>query len=355
MDTQLGRYGVKIGREVLAHLMRLTEGHPNLVQRICGLVVDELNRYRRAVVTVTDVERPSAKIVDDGSQFTNSQLNSWVVSPDERKAVNEIIGHVTTEGGWVPLDCLTPAVRANRVFPLVKKEVLTRNQISGDVRIRGLLLERYLRSVQGITPDEAAPGKPNVAFVVDYENIVEVFPVGTNPGDIAQILRRYVEHLGNPKVCIIAANWVVNPQSVQIRSAFTAQKFVLMDSYRNEDRKSVPRRPGSDKNLADFVIYREIYNRLMEERDNANDAIDIYAIASGDGGFKDLIIDLVQKHRKKVRLLARREHSHLNPEYFLYEQTRRQVAEMPGEDPTSGFLIDDLTPLIGGRVPAAVQ
>lgn len=353
IETQLGRYGVKVGRGVLVHLMRLTEGHPNLVQRICGLVVDELNRYRRAVVTVTDVERPSGKMVEDGSQFTNSQLNSWVVSGEERKAVNEIIAQLEHEGGWVPLNRLATTVRTNHIFPLVKKEVLTRNPTSGEVRIRGLLLERYLRSIQGITPDEEAPGKPNVAFVVDYENIVKLFASTTNPGDIAHILRGYAERLGNVKVCIVAANWVTFPDRQLIQSAFRAHKFTTMDSYRNVDRQGLPRRPGSDANLADFVIYREVYNRLMEERDVANDTIEIYAIAAGDGGYKDLIMDLVEKHGKKVHLLACREHKHLNPEYLRYEDTRRQVAEMPGEDHAPSFVIDDLTPLVGDRAAAS--
>jgi hypothetical protein len=325
--------------------MRLTEGHPNLVQRICGLVVDELNKYRRPVVTVTDIDRPAVKIVEDGSQFTNSQLNSWVVSSDERKAVNEIIGLIAEEGAWLSLDRLPPDIRSSHIFPLIKKEVLTRDPTSGQIRIRGLLFERYLRSIHGITPDVEAPDKPNVAFVLDYENIVEVCPVGANPADIAQALRRYIEQLGNPKVCIIAANWAANPKSVQVKNAFTAHKFVIMDSYRNDDKTRI-RRKGGDKNLADHVIYREIYNRLMEERENANDTIDIYAVASGDGGFKDVIMDLVQKHRKKVHLLARIEHPHLSSEYFPYEKIRKQVAQMPGEDPIPSFIIDDLTPLI---------
>lgn len=353
VEGQFAIYGVKVGSNVLAHLIKLTEGHPNLVQRICGLVLDELNRFRRPVMTVTDVDRPAAKIVEDGSQFTNSQLNSWVVSPEERKALNEIINLSPSEGAWVQLDKVPPEIKSTYVFPLIKKDVLTRDPSSGHIRIRGLLFEKYLRSVRGITPDDEVPGKPNVAFVLDSENTLSVCPAGANPADVAQVLRSYVETLGNPRVCIIAANWITNPNRVQLKAAFVAHKFAIMDSYRNDD-KNRQRGKNTDKNLADFVIYREVYNRLMEERDNANDTIDIYVICAGDGGYKDLVIDLVQKHHKKVRLLARKEHRYLSPEYFPYEDIRKKVSQMPGEDPIPSFIMDDLTPLIAHLGPLPI-
>ncbi len=332
-------------------IMRLTAGHPNLVQQLCSLATDELNRFRRPVLTVTDIETAATRIVE-GPYVEHSWYNRMIVTPSEKKSVNEILAELPHEGGWVLFSNLSDETRVQNLLPLIKKQVLDSASKSGErrVRFKGLLLERYVESISGMTEEEPDPDKPNVALYVDIENIRPLFPPGTDPVIIAGILRDYAESLGNPVVLAIAANWRTMDQSTRVKNAFSVKGFRAMDSFRLEGRSEVDRERGADKNLADFVIVREAYNqRMLDDRESANDGINIYALASGDGGFLELIKDFVEKHRKKFRLLACRDNRHLARDYHEYEATRAQVARTPGRDPKPDFVIDDLTPLMEGR------
>lgn len=344
---QLTSLGIIIPGEVIGYVVDLTAGHPNLVQKLFQLVVEELNAYRRVVVTLSDVERAAAQVVVDRAQFTTSWYNPDIVTKDEELATKEIVGLLPAahelEGGWVQLDQLSDRTRKEHILPLMEKHVLHYEPERKRLRIKGLLLERFLRSVPEIVHIEQN-GRPNVAIFVDYENNEPLFPQDTSPGEIAGVMNAYVGQLGNPTVRVVAANWKQGETRVQ--NLFSSAGFSVMVPLRTLDRAGTQRVRGGDKDLADTVITRAFYDRMLEEREGTNDKIDIYVVAAGDGRYLEFIKDFVENKGKKCRLLALRGHSYLNDEYLKYERARADVAAMPGRDRNPDFLIDDLGPLM---------
>ena len=170
----------------------------------------------------------------------------------------------------------------------------------------------------------------NIALFVDYENIEPLFPVGTSPAVIAKVLRKYVEALGNPRALERRAD------RFPAKNAFRSAGFQLPDASLVSDRRI-------DKDKADRMIVRAMYDRMLEVRDGSNDAIDVYIVASGDGHYLDYLDEFITKFHKRCRLLASRSDQHLNGAYVDYERARAGVGVMRGQA-ESDFVIDDLTP-----------
>jgi len=343
VQQQFGANAVVLGSGTLPHLMRLTAGHPNIVQRLCGLAVEELNRYRRPVLTLTDIDRVADRIVDDGTQFTHSWCSERIVTSEEREALNEMVDLVSSEGAWLDLDRVPGPIRTKFLLPLTKKDTLDIDSDHRRLRIKGLILERWLRRVRHSQVVRRDPARSNVAFVVDWENMVGAFRAGTGPARIAKQLRQYVGCLGNIVSCIVVANWpLLREKALEIKTAFKAEGFTVLEPLRTQDQSPGPRSAKREKEVADAAIVNAVFNRLLEEYENDDRTVDIYAIASHDGGFTELVQNLVERCKKRVRLLADRNNPMLHKDLLDYEARRKMVAAMPNVDPEPSFVIDDL-------------
>lgn len=84
------------------------------------------------------------------------------------------------------------------------------------MRFKGLLLERYVKSLSGMTEEQPDPDKPNVALYVDIENILPLFPRETDPHVIARSLKEYAQSLGNPVVLAIAFRALLRPAQARM-------------------------------------------------------------------------------------------------------------------------------------------
>jgi hypothetical protein len=334
-----GRVGVKFAADFVDSIVELTAGHPNLTQKLCKYVTAILNRHKRIVAVTSDLEYGARAIVDDGSQFKTSWYNrTEIVTDDENDATKEIIDHsYGRPGAWVPIADLSAATKQS-IITLIQKQILIYEREKQRVRIKGLLLDRFLRDMKSVDPGSDTDGL-NIGLFVDYENIAPLFPARTQPTEIASVLRRYAESLGNPRTLVAAANWPRLAGSVPIKTAFRTAGFFLAEPTITDERLRA--------NAADRVIVKEIYNRMLEEREGANDAIDVYVIASGDKEFLEYVTSMVERFEKPCRLLAARNQTHLSGVYVDYEEKRKKVAEMRfGHNSASDFVIDDLEPWI---------
>jgi hypothetical protein len=168
---------------------------------------------------------------------------------------------------------------------------------------------------------------------------------------------RHAADLGNARVRLVAAHWDVMAEATRVQNAFKAAKFDPISSLRTRARAGddpVPRR-GRDSQLADNVLSRVIYSRIIEERESANDTIEYYVIVAGDAGYLEYIADIVENHRKKVRLLAFKGRPYLSKDYPPYEVKRRMLAATPGQSPEPGFQIDDLGPYADQELAVAID
>jgi hypothetical protein len=332
-----GAAGVRFAPDFVESILELTAGHPNLVQKICKLATITLNRQKRVVAVSSDLNEAARTIVDDSSNFKTSWYNPDIVTIPEQMATKEVIDHSFGKpGAWVRVDNLSPSTRQS-VLSLIQKQVLIYDRGNGRVRIKGLLLDNFIRDLKSFDPGSAVD-RVNVGLFVDYENLEPLFTDNTPPADIAGILRRYADALGNPRALVVAANWERIPRSFPIKTAFRAAGFSPVGP------STVDRRTSRD--AADRVIVREIYDRMVDEREGANDSIDVFIVASGDGHFLDYIENMIERFEKRCRLLAWRGHEHLNGAYLDYETKRKEVAVMRGRAGDSDFVVDDLGPWI---------
>lgn len=336
LHRTFGMAGVHFAPDFVDAIVELTAGHPNLVQKLCGFVTANLNNHKRIVAVSSDLEHGARVLIDDQSQFRTSWYNPDIVTTDEQRAAGEIIAHAPVVGAWVPLTELSAPTRQN-IVALIQKQVVRYDTETQRVRVKGLLLDRFLREMNRLDPP-SSEDRLNVALFVDYENIEPLFPAGTSAATIAKILRKYVETLGNPRALVVAANWERRTDRFPARNAFRSAGFQLPDASLVSDRRI-------DKDKADRMIVRAMYDRMLEIRDGSNDAIDVYVVASGDGHYLDYLDEFITKFHKQCRLLASRSDEHLNGAYVDYERARASVSVMRGQA-ESDFAIDDLTPWI---------
>jgi hypothetical protein len=298
---------IRFGTDVLMRVYDHTAGHPWLTQNMAAELMDTLNSQERVVVCREDVDHAAAHLVEmdhhfDGFWWVRSRLDEKLDGP----IFTFILDNQSSAGSGVSLETLLKSVasasglsedsvRARK--DRLKDIELLADDGAGIVRIKGLLLEEWLkskRSGEGSLPTERSTGGTSdirsvVAVIADGENIAVALRHEA-PQRIVRTLWKRIDALGEMERAFaqVSADWG--------NSAFAG----WADEYRRMGFEPVrPLRPGK-REEADHDL-RDRANELL----NRHSWLDTYVVIAGDHSLFGTCEQILMKGKTVLLLYAR--------------------------------------------------
>ena len=163
--------------DVTRRLFDATSGHPYFTAAVLHRALDAANKGRRNVICTNDIDLAAADLAARLDMFEISWFSSAVLAADDREAAIDLAASINEERGWLDVADVLARLgngskdRLNRLENVYVME----GSATGDrtVRIRGGLLERFLRTQHGVrlipSPD---PATVPVGVFLDVENLI---------------------------------------------------------------------------------------------------------------------------------------------------------------------------------------
>lgn len=288
MEAVLDERPVTVPPDVLNALFDECAGHPNFTSATIKGALRLANAGRRNIICVNDVREASRQIaVDQQIMFETSWFSPSVLSEYERSIAIDLTHTLTQPRAWLRVSDVLGRFgdEVRSALRVLENGYVIESRMGSDgdlrIRIRGGVLERYLRSRYGarleFSPDKS---KKAVGMFIDVENVIGAAPT---PDHLADQLLAFAQRFGSvvPPVAVATryslslAGWDMRA----VEAAFVARKM----------RFSMPPDSiGSRENAADMTLQPLITS--MAEQYNLAEVV----IVSADHYFVPTALHLLQ-------------------------------------------------------------
>jgi NYN domain-containing protein len=270
--------GVATPASTLRFLYEYTAGHPNFTMKLAKAGLAALNLEHRNVLTRNDIEDAAREVLRTSGLFTTSWFSNKNLTPVEEDTAIKVakIGEIGSglAGDDERLRQFDDTVLRN----LDHKRVLQAS--GGRIRVRGRLLEEYLRGLIGeVAPPASPPGvSDRVGLFVDLENIIGHIPPSMSFYEAGLAMQQFAARFGELKVRFaVAAPWNIQGWH-EVKLGLESSGIRVSEVSHRLQQRGV-----SKANLADMYLNDQI-NEEVDDKE-----LTAIVIATGDKDFLGMI------------------------------------------------------------------
>ena len=274
----LAPLGVTIPASTLRCLYEYTAGHPNFTMKLAKFGLAALNLEHRNVMSRNDIEDAAKEVQRAPGQFATSWFSKKNLTPVEEDTAIKVakIGEIGI--GLAVDDERLREFDDTVLRNLDYKRVL--QVIDGRIRVRGRLLEEYLRGLIGeVAPPAAPPGaSARVGLFIDLENIIGHIPSSVSFHEAGLAMQKFAARFGELKVRFaVAAPWNIQSWH-EVKLGLESSGILVSEVSRRLQQRGV-----SKANLADMYLNDQI-NEEVDDKE-----LTTIVIATGDKDFLGII------------------------------------------------------------------
>jgi uncharacterized LabA/DUF88 family protein len=331
--------GVTAPASTLRCVYEYTAGHPNFTMKLAKTGLAELNTEHRNVLSRNDIEDAAKEVLRSPGPFTTSWFSNKNLNPAEEDTAIKFakIGNI---GAGLAMDDerlrqFDDAVLRN----LDRKLVLQAS--NGRIRVRGRLLEEYLRGlIGGMVPPPAPVGiTDRVGLFIDLENVIRHIPAGVSFQDAGIAMQKFAAGFGEVKVRFaVAAPWNI-PDWHEVKLGLESSGVRVSEVSRRLQERGVRK-----ENLADMYLNDQI-NEEVDDKE-----LTTIVIATGDKDFLGMIEKYFDRG-VRVQLLGGTDDTTARLYSDLAKERRRHAFALGRLE--SDFDVAFLTDLLGAASSAA--
>lgn len=204
----LGLLGVTAPASTLRCVYEYTAGHPNFTMKLAKIGLATLNLEHRNVLSRNDIEDAAKEVLRSPGPFTTSWFSNKNLKPVEEDTAIKFakIGDV---GAGLAVDDQRLRQFDDAVLRNLDRKLVLQ-ATAGRIRVRGRLLEEYLRGlIGGMAPPPPPVGiTDRVGLFIDLENVVRHIAPGISFHDAGLAMQQFAAKFGEVKVRFaVAAPW----------------------------------------------------------------------------------------------------------------------------------------------------
>jgi hypothetical protein len=270
--------GLTVPASTLHCLYEYTAGHPNFTIKLAKTGLATLNLEHRNVLSRNDIDDAAKEVLRSSGPFTTSWFSNKNLNPVEEDTAIKVakIGDI---GAGLAVDDerlqqFDDAVLRN----LDRKLVL--QATGGRIRVRGRLLEEYLRGlIGGVAPPTSPVGiTDRVGLFIDLENIIRHIPPGISFHDAGLAMQQFAARFGELKVRFaVAAPWNIQDWH-EVKLGLESSGIRVSEVSRRLQERGV-----SKANIADMYLNDQI-NEEVDDKE-----LTTIVLATGDKDFVGMI------------------------------------------------------------------
>lgn len=275
----------------LRYLYEYTAGHPNFTMKLAKSGLAALNLEHRNVMTRNDIEDAARDVQRSSGQFATSWFSNKNLTPVEEDTAIKVakIGEI---GAGLPVDDERLEQFDDTILRNLDRKLVLQ-ATGGRIRVRGRLLEGYLRGLIGeVAPPASPPGATDrVGLFIDLENIIGHIPPSVSSHDAGKAIQQFAAKFGELKVrYAVAAPW--NIQGWHEVKLGLESSGILVSEVSGRLQRGVRK-----DNLADMYLNDQI-NEEVDDKE-----LTTIVIATGDKDFCGMIEKYLDRG-VQVRLLG---------------------------------------------------
>jgi hypothetical protein len=322
--------------DVRKHLFDTSAGHPNFTAAIARRALEAANDGMRNVLCMNDIDIAAAEISRREEMFDTSWFAPNILNERDRAAAIDLAFTAKHPRGWMDVKDVTPRLGdgAGRILHRLESAyVLESSEVSGtrQVRIRGGVLESYLRQQHGVTlapsPDTR---RVSVGIFLDVENLIRA---ASSPEELVDGIDRFGNRLGSVQVrvttatpgALARAGWQQN----RVEAAFNAAGWQFrLAPVALADKPNI-----SDNVLSPIIVQLAEQYNLAEIVLGSGDYsfIPVAQVLVGDGGTA-LATSGRRVHALSMNSAQETGHSPRNMEWQRLAARRFHVCQLLNED-----------------------
>ena len=212
---------VRVPPDVARRLFDAAAGHPYFTAAVAHRALDAANKGRRNLICANDVDLAVADLSARVDMFEISWFHSAVLADKDRETAIDLAASIAVERGWIDVADVLARLgdggkdRLNRL----ENAYVMEGSATGDrtVRVRGGLLERFLRTQHGVrlipSPD---PSTVPVGVFLDVENLIRGV---SGPVELVDRVARFSGRFGKVVIGVTSAT-----QSALTRAGWRLQQ-----------------------------------------------------------------------------------------------------------------------------------
>lgn len=270
--------GVTTPASTLRFLYEYTAGHPNFTMKLAKAGLAELNLEHRNVLTRNDIEAAAREVQRSPGQFATSWFSSKNLTAVEEDTAIKVakIGDI---GNGLAVDDERLRQFDDAVLRTLDRKLVLQ-ATAGRVRVRGRLLEEYLRGLIGEVAPPASPlgVSDRVGLFIDLENIIGHIPPSVSYYDAGLAMQQFAARFGELKVRFaVAAPWNIQGWH-EVKLGLESSGILVSEVSRRLQQRGV-----SKANIADMYLNDQI-NEEVDDKE-----LTTIVIATGDKDFLGII------------------------------------------------------------------
>jgi len=270
--------GVTAPASTLRCLYEYTAGHPNFTMKLAKAGLSALNLEHRNVLSRNDIEDAAREVLRSSGLFATSWFSSKNLTAVEEDTAIKVakIGDI---GAGLAVDDEQLRQFDDTVLRNLDRKLVLQ-ATSGRIRVRGRLLEEYLRGLIGqVAPPASPPGvSDRVGLFIDLENIIGHIPPSVSVYDAGHAMQQFAARFGELKVRFaVAAPWNIQGWH-EVKLGLESSGIRVSEVSRRLQQRGV-----SKANLADMYLNDQI-NEEVDDKE-----LTTIVIATGDKDFLGMI------------------------------------------------------------------
>jgi predicted RNA-binding protein with RPS1 domain len=337
VDAVFAETPMVVPADVRRQLFDASAGHPNFTTAIARRALDAANDGRRNVLCANDIGLASAEISSTRSEmFEQSWFAPDILADRDRAAAIDLAFTAKQPRGWMDLRDVTTRLGEGGkgiLFRLTSAYVLESSETGGvrTVRIRGGVLESYLRQQHGMTlspsPDST---RVSVGIFLDVENLIRG---ATTPEELVDRVERFGNRFGSVQVrftaatqgALVRAGWQPN----RVEAAFNAAGW----QFRSPPAALAGKASIADNVLSPIIVQAAEQFNLAEIILGSGDYsfIPVAQVLIGDGG-PEMSASGRRVHALSLKFNKDTDHSPRNPEWESLARRRFNVCQVLAEE-----------------------
>lgn len=270
--------GVTTPASTLRCLYEYTAGHPNFTMKLAKAGLAALNLEHRNVLSRNDIEDAAREVLRTSGLFATSWFSSKNLTTVEEDTAIKVakIGDI---GSGLAVDDERLRQFDDTVLRNLDRKLVLQ-ATAGRIRVRGRLLEEYLRGLIGEVAPPASPlgVSDQVGLFIDLENIIGHIPPSMSFYDAGLAMQQFAARFGELKVRFaVAAPWNIQGWH-EVKLGLESSGIRVSEVSRRLQQHGV-----SKANLADMYLNDQI-NEEVDDKE-----LTVIVIATGDKDFLGMI------------------------------------------------------------------